>query len=322
MRYIRSVLTLFITAVMAAGVLCSCSAAGDDERLDVVVVSFSEYDWTRNIAGDNPAGMDITLIMDNGVDPHSFQPSSDDIVDITTCDILIFTGGESEEWVRDALENKVNEDMIIVDLMDVIGDSIREEETKEGMSAEDGEDEEETEYDEHIWLSLRNAAASCEAIEDALSKADPDNESVYSANKDRYISELTALDSEYKKACEEASVTTIIVADRFPFIYLTADYGLDYYAAFPGCSAETQADFETVIFLAGKADELNVPALITTETGNGKIASTIKENCKNSDMPVLILDSIQSVDSKRIENGESYLGIMKNNLEVLKKALG
>jgi zinc transport system substrate-binding protein len=271
------------------------------------------------------------MLLDSGVDLHSYQPSADDILTISNCDVFVYIGGESEKWVDDVLKEANNSDMIVVDLMDVLGESVKEEEVVEGMQEEDEhdhddkdhdhEDEDEKEYDEHIWLSLKNASKCVDSIAEAVSEADPDNSSVYRKNADEYISKINALDAEYQSAVAAAPVKTLLFGDRFPFRYMTDDYGLTYYAAFVGCSAETEASFETITFLADKVDELSLDSVITIEGSDHRIADTVVNSTKKRNQKVISMNSMQSVTSKDIDNGADYISIMEENLGTLKKAL-
>ncbi len=355
----KKYISVFVAAILMAALVCGCaqsapagvsaaeSAAGTDssKSLSIVTTIFPEYDWVKEILGDNPNGAEVTMLLDNGVDLHSFQPTAADIVKISTCDMFVYVGGESDEWVEDALKEATNKDMVVIDLLDVLGDQVKEEEIVEGMEHEheegdeheheEGEDHEEAdeheheheheegeiEYDEHVWLSLSNAESLTKAIKDALVSLDSDNAAVYEANYEAYDQKLKALDEQYKQAVSGAQVKTLLFGDRFPFRYLTDDYGLSYYAAFVGCSAETEASFETVTFLAGKVDELSLKTILTIEKSDQKIANTIKENSTSKDQQILALDSMQSTTSEDVKNGASYLGIMQSNLEVLKTAL-
>ncbi len=302
---------------------CGSETVKSDKKIKIVATIFPEYDWVSNILGDDQADTDVTLLIDNGVDLHSYQPTVDDVVKISTCDIFIYVGGESDKWVCDALKEARNKDMIVIDLMEILGDAAKEEEIKEGMQGEDHNDHEheEVEYDEHVWLSVRNAALFCEKIEEAIETKDPANAAEYRENLAKYEEKLRKLDSEYKTVFENATVKTLLFGDRFPFRYFTDDYGLDYYAAFAGCSAETEASFETVVFLAGKVDELGIKTVFTIEGSEKKIAETIVKNTKTKDRKIASLDSMQSTTLKDIENGVTYLSVMEKNLEVLKKAL-
>ncbi|MCR4595805.1 MAG: metal ABC transporter substrate-binding protein [Lachnospiraceae bacterium] len=342
----KKYITVLVAAVLAACNICGCASSdagqvqkGDDDRLHIVATIFPEYDWVCEVLGDKADGADVTLLLDNGVDLHSFQPTAEDILKIASCDMFIYVGGESDEWVEDALKEASNKDMVVINLLEVLGDNVKSEEIVEGMEHEheDGDHEEEDadhdhdeedhdheheeEPDEHVWLSLRNAAILTDSIADGLAVVDPDNADSYRANADAYKGKLNALDKEYSDAADAGAVHTLLFGDRFPFRYLVDDYGLDYYAAFAGCSAETEASFETVVFLAEKTDELGLGAIMTIEGTDHSIAETIRDNTSGRDQQILTLDSMQSTTKKDAENGTSYLSVMTSNLEVLKEAL-
>ena len=450
------------------GTNVDASSEGSSEgKLQVVTTIFPEYDWVREIVGQGANSVDkraadkveVSMLLDNGVDLHSFQPTAADIAKISTCDVFIYVGGESDAWVDDALKEATNKDMVVIDLLDVLGDEVKEEEVVEGMEAEEEDEEEieaevegksdeksdedsedaeteeitgnttgpqkssedgpsavtdvndrpdesqgpkgessegpegvenaggpnspavtvepgfqdeggleedieeeseietedketeesesagegeadeveeedhedgdghhheegEIEYDEHVWLSLKDAQVLTQSITDSLCAKDPDNADAYKANADAYKEKLAALDSDYQTAVDNGKVDTILFGDRFPFRYMVDDYGINYYAAFVGCSAETEASFETIIFLAGKVDELGLPAICTIEKSDQKIADTVKKNTEGQDQEILTMNSLQSVTSTDVQAGASYLSIMSDNLEVLKKALG
>lgn len=329
---IKRVLTLLITALFSAGCLCACgsqngTAVPDDGKLKIVATIFPEYDWVMNVLGENAEDADVTLLLANGVDLHSFQPTAEDILKISTCDLFIYVGGESDAWVDMALQEATNKEMVVVNLLDVLGDSVKEEEVIEGMQAEEEEHEEEAdaeeepEYDEHVWLSLRNASVLVQGITEALQKADPAHEEDYRNNAAAYVAKLGSLDRDYQTVVDAAPLHTLLFGDRFPFRYLTDDYGLDYYAAFVGCSAETEASFETITFLAHKVDELGLPAVMTIEGDNHRIAETIVETTQSKDAKILTMDSMQSTTAKDIADGATYLSIMEKNLDVMKEAL-
>lgn len=310
-----------LSAVLILFSLCACGGTKTEEsgKIKVVCTVFPIYDWTREIAGDKA---EIIWLTENGTDMHSFQPSAADMVKIAECDILIYIGGESDKWVDETVKQYQNEKRALINLTSLLGDSLKEEEHTEGMQEEHEQGEEETEYDEHIWLSLKNAVLFADTIADSLAEKDPENAEFYKENARNYTEKLNALDGEYQKAVSAAPLKTLLVADRFPFRYLTEDYGLSYYAAFPGCSAETEASFETVAFLSAKVDELGLKFIIKTETAATKIAETVIANTKEKNQQILVLDSMQSVGSKDASNGTTYLSIMEKNLETLKKALG
>lgn len=507
-----AILLALTTSVFAA-------KAKKSDKLKVVTTIFPEYDWAREIIGDKASNVELTLLLGNGVDLHSYQPSIQDIAKISTADIFIYVGGESDGWVKDALKNATNKNMKVINLMETLGDRVKAEEVKEGMQAEDehehhheehnhsavihaddikdrnlaefngewkslyshlmadeleeyvehqaeekgksekemkaeiaakwncgvkkvnvkgnkitlvydngktvtgkysysgyavkkndaGEitnvrykfeskdknvptfvmfndhgyapassvahfhfyfgnngfeefmdskvnsyfvasklsahecedlllghnhseaeehhhhhhhgEEDEVEYDEHVWLSLRFAKVLSAAIANALCEKDPANAASYKANISAYTAKLDALDAKYAAAVKAGSKKTILFGDRFPFRYLVDDYGLDYFAAFVGCSAETEASFETVIFLSKKVDELGLNSVLKIESGDGKIARTIVQNTKKKNAKVLTMDSIQSTTQKQANAGTTYLSIMEGNLKVLEEAL-
>ena len=503
----KKITALLLALMMLAGVLAGCGKpkdAGKAGKLKVVTTIFPEYDWVRAILGDKAENAEITMLLDNGVDLHSYQPTADDIVRISDCDLFVYVGGESDGWVENALQNAANRNMKVINLLEVLGDSVKTEETVEGMQetehahdhskevstfedhevqdrslsdwagswqsaypfaldgtlddafaamAEEGEmtaDEYKTYYqngyktditnidiegdhiaftyedgkkvgsdykyigyyiqnwstgtkaamyrfeavdrtsgapvciefndhmiesaapehfhirmsnesfdaivdpekswptffpadmtgedlcehmeghghdhgeekDEHVWLSLKNAKTLVGAIADALQELDPDNKDTYAANASAYIEKLSALDGAYQSAVDGAARKTVLFGDRFPFRYLVDDYGLRYYAAFVGCSAESEASFETVSFLAKKVDELKLPCVLTIEGKNHKLAETIVQSTAGKNQKVLTMDSMQSMTSKDAANGATYLSVMEQNLSVLKEALG
>ena len=509
----KKIFTIFLALTMVVGLLAGCGkknavekGESDSNKLSVVTTIFPEYDWVREILGDKAESTDLTMLLNSGVDLHSYQPTADDIVKISDCDLFIYVGGESDKWVDDALKEATNKDMKVIDLLEVLGDSVKTEETVEGMQetehahdhskevstfedhevqdrslsdwagswqsaypfaldgtlddafaamAEEGEmtaDEYKTYYqngyktditnidiagdhiaftyedgekvgsdykyigyyiqnwstgtkaamyrfeavdrtsgapiyiefndhmiesaahahfhirmsnesfdaivdpekswptffpadmtgedlcehmeghghdhdheeeaDEHVWLSLKNAKTLVAAIADALQELDPDNKDTYTANASAYIEKLSALDGAYQSAVDGAARKTVLFGDRFPFRYLVDDYGLHYYAAFAGCSAESEASFETVSFLAKKVDELGLPCVLTIEGKNHKIAETIVENTAEKNQKMLTMDSMQSTTSEDVANGTTYLSVMEQNLSMLKEALG
>ena len=502
----KKYISILLAAVMAVGCLAGCSQKNsneqadntDDGKLKVVTTIFPEYDWVKEIAGDEISNIDLTMLLDNGVDLHSYQPTSEDILKISDCDLFVYVGGESDSWVDDALKNATNKDMQVINLLDVLKDSIKTEESMPGMQAEEGHnhgyahfedsdvqdrtlsdwdgdwqsvypylqdgvldevmekkaesgektaeeykeyyengyktdvsqitidaenntmcfvkngvaskatyeykgyqiydyesgsrgvryffeatsgdadapkyvqfsdhgiapgkaehfhiyagndgfdalseemenwptyypadmsgkeiaedmlEHEEKEYDEHVWLSLKNAQTLCKAIAEALETADPEHKDVYAANVDSYLEKLSSLDGQYQDAVANGSQKTLLFGDRFPFRYMVDDYGLKYYAAFAGCSAESEASFETISFLAKKVDELGLKNIMTIENSDQKIAKTIRDNTKDKNQEILSLDSMQSTTSEDVKNGTTYLSVMESNLDVLKKAM-
>lgn len=304
--------TLALLLALTMLLLAACSAApAQREKPQIVTTIFPIYDWTRQLLGDRAEAVDLVLLLDDGVDIHSFQPSVADLLLLTDCDLLIYVGGESDAWIDEALRDNPNPKRSVLRLMDVLGERALQEELVEGM---EGEAEETP--DEHVWLSLKNARLFCTAISDMLRKMDGEHARSYEAAFAVYDAKLELLDADYRAAVETAAHHTLLVADRFPFRYLTEDYGLDYYAAFTGCSADTEASFATVIFLADKLNELGLKHICQIETSDGRLADTVKRTAEREDLGILTLHSMQGAVGE-----ESYLSLMAKNLDVLKEAL-
>ena len=308
-------------SLVATSAGCAQKTATGSAGIQVVCATAPLYDWTRQIT-KGTTSTEQKLIIGKGTDLHSFQPSAADIIAIKNADVLIYVGGESDGWIRDALKETLNKNQKVVCLMDILKDSIVEEEVVEGMQGEDEHDhedhdhEEGPEYDEHVWMSLRLAAKSCKAIEEAIASVAKADASKFKANLDEYLSKLDALDKQYEEMVKGARLDTMVVADRYPFRYLAEDYKLNYSAAFVGCSAETEASFETVKFLADKIKALDSKTILTIENSDGKIAKTIIETSGKTDVKIEALDSMQSCGDEL-----DYLSVMTGNLEKLKAAL-
>jgi len=347
----------------------------EGNRLSIVSTVFPQYDWIREILGENADNMDLTLLIASTVDLHSFQPSVSDLVKISTADLFIYVGGDSDDWVEAALRQSTNPNQVVINLVEVLGDGAKIEEIIEGMqhdhdACEDEDDCDDDDHDhghghshghshshdhshddddcdddvcedddhdhddhdhddghnhgeidEHVWLSLRNAVIFSNEIASVLSRLDPVKADLYTSNLASYVDRLLSLDEEYATVLDNVNTRTLLFADRFPFRYLVDDYGLDYYAAFTGCSAETEASFSTIIFLAGKLDELGLNSVMVTESGNLAIAETVISNTASRNQQILVLDSMQSVTTADVQNGVTFLSIMESNLNILKDAL-
>ena len=319
-------ISAMLCAAVLAGSLCGCASVNEAENSDtvqIVATIFPVYDWVREIVGPDTPGIEVSLLLDSRVDMHSYQPTAEDMLKLSTCDLFLYVGGESDEWVQDALAGIRNPDLVTVNLLDALGDAAKTEEAVEGMQTDENSmDADEVEYDEHIWLSVRNAEVLCQYIADRLDEISPAHKANFDLNTRSYIRELNALDVKYRDAVAVAKTKTVLFGDRFPFRYLMDDYGLDYYAAFSGCSAETEASFETVVFLADKVDELGLTSVLTLEGSDSKIARTIVDNTRAKDAAILTMDSMQSTSLTDVRNGASYLAAMNRNLDALKAALG
>lgn len=298
-----------------------CQNKTKSDKLSVVCTVFPLYDWTSQIVGECDK-IEVSYLAHNGEDMHSFQPGAEDMIKISDADVVVYIGGESEEWLREYLENNPNPERTEVCLFDCVGQNgiLCEEEACLGDADEsEEEDEEETEYDEHIYMSITLAESAAKEICDALIDADIDDTNIFKTNFMKYSKELDALDNEYKNACQGAN-KTMIIADRFPFLYLFKEYNLQSCAAFKGCSAETEADFATVTTLAGLYDESGMDGVFVTESSDKRLAQTVIDNSVKGSGEIYVLNSMQSVSSKDIEAGASYIGYMKSNLEVIVNA--
>ena len=324
---------LLVTGVSGCGSSKNDTAKKSEARgsgwppLQKETTIFPEYSWTKELLGSQEKDTELTLLTKKGADMHSYQPSAEDILHIANCDLFIYVGGESDKWVDKALQEGGNPKRKVISLMRLMGNRAKVEEEVEGMKEHDKdkhdgkEHHEQPEYDEHVWLSLKNADLICKAIAEELAALDSKNAETYRANYAAYSKKLAALDAKYKEAVTKTPVKAVLFGDRFPFRYLTDDYGLKYYAAFNGCSAETEASFATVAFLAKKTDELKLPAVLTIEGRQHKLAQTIVDNTKAKNQKVLTLNSMQATTEEEIKKGITYLTVMEQNLKVLQEAL-
>ncbi len=314
----------------------NASASADTKKIKIVTTIYPEYDWVNNIIKGKEDKFDVSILMTSGIDLHNFQPTAKDILDIGTADLFIYVGGESDKWADGAIRQAVNKDLKAINLMELLKDKVKVEELKEGMEEEEhhhdeeegeeheGEEEhheEEIEYDEHVWLSLENAMIVCAHLTNEILALDYDNANVYENNLTTYLAELNKLNDEYKNVVSSAKRKVLLFGDRFPFRYMVDDYGIDYFAAFKGCAAETEASFKTIKFLADKLGEENLPYVMKIERSDEKIARAVIENSSKKDAKIETMYSIQAVSSDEMKKGETYLSYMKKNLEVLKKVL-
>ena len=309
-----------ITGVLAAFMLAGCAPKQQQNttKLKIVATTFPQYDWIREIIGKDNTNVDLQLLMKNGGDLHSYQPTAGDIANIADANLFVYVGGESDEWVDDALKEKTNKDMKVVNMMQTLGDDIDEEEEGLEKESEDHDhDHEEIEYDEHVWLSLKRAQKIVKAIADELGELDSTNAKKYQENAEAYIAKLAALDKSYESTVNTVKNKTWIFADRMPFHYLAKDYGITTYAAFNGCSTETNASFNTIVSLAKYADELGIKHIMTIEGSDKKLAKAVIENTTDKNQDILTLNSLQSVSQSDIDKGLTYYGAMEENLKVL-----
>ncbi len=315
-----------IKASVGAFLLCalclpfSLLFTGCGERApDIVVTGYAQYDWTAQVLGENPGGFSIKYLLDSGVDLHSYSPSVADIASIGSCKLFIYTDSDAERWVGNALANSKNENRESLNLM-----SLLSKDEKLALDEESGHVHDENcdhEYDEHIWLSLKLAQKFVPVIADRLGSIDPENKELYQANAAAYIQKLADLDGEYQAAVDRAARTEILFADRYPFRYLANDYGLTVYAAFDGCSAETEASIATIGSLIGTLNELNLPVILVLEGSDQKLAQTLKRDSNAKNQQIVGMNSLQSVTKAGIDGGVAYLSVMEQNLTALRAAL-
>lgn len=281
----------------------------------IVVTTFPFYDITKEIIGRDNEDIELILLEDSGIDMHSFNPSAKDFDDIATADLFIYGGGESDEWVEKGINAGVIDKNKSLNILDELRD-----ENLLLIEDDDEHHEEETEHheeDEHVWLSIINAKFIANIISNKVSAIDD-----FSQNAADFIYNLDSLDEEYKKTFDIDGGKVIVLADRNPFKYLFNDYGIKYFAAFGGCSAESEASFEKIAGLSKEIDNYKLRYVFKLEGNKDKLAKAVIDNTKTKDMKILSIDSMQSINQNDIKNGVNYIGIMEKNLEVFKEAVG
>lgn len=321
-KFLSFALSLFIIFTTAFS-LASCSSdkgsvKKDSSKISVVTTIFPYYDFTRSIAGDKA---DIKLLLSPGSEPHSYEPSPSDIVAIENCDIFIYNGGESDEWVESVLESIDNKNMKVMRMMDYV-DLLYEQSVDHNEHNHEHEEHTEhehgKEYDEHIWTSIRNAEKLTDAICDELSACDLANKEIYAKNTDIYLSKLQTLDSEISEIVSNAKRKTVVFGDRFPFLYFVTDYSLEYECAFPGCSSETEPSISTVTHMIDFTRNNQVLVVFYLEFSNGKVAKLISED---SGAKTMRFSSCHNVTKYEFADGASYISLMEQNANALKEAL-
>lgn len=304
---------------------CSNTKASDEEgnknKKEIICTTFPQYDWVREILGEDNKTFSLRLLGEDGGDLHNYQPTTGDMIQISNCDLFISVGGESDAWVEDAVKESVNKNQKFLKLMDLLGERLKEEEHVEGMEEGHEEAHEETEYDEHVWLSLSNTQIMVKEIADVIAALDKNNAEQYHKNAETYCNQLEDLSNRYKETVSESDNKVLLFGDRFPFRYLVEDYGISYYAAFDGCSTETEASFETVAFLSEKIKEYHLSSVLVLENSDRKIADAIIANTDTKDQRILELNSLQSITKEEIDQGRTYISTMEENLEIIKQAL-
>lgn len=310
-------ISLTVAVVILCTFLCSLAGCGTEENnvdgIKIVCSVFPQYDICRVIVGGDE---NVVLLQKNGTDMHSYEPTSKDILEIAKCDLLVYTGGSSDGWVERVVKASQNEKMKAVSLFEYC--TLIPEET-EGISEgeHDNHDHnhgEEIIYDEHVWMSISNVKKIATGLTDEICRIDPENEKKYRENCKNYIVQLEMLDEDFREVCADERM---VVADRFPFLYFAKEYDIDYCAAFPGCSSESEASFETVLKLIDKTKQYGLRYIFKTDDSTGDVARAVAES---TGAEVKTLYSCQSITDEQLKNGESYLSLMRANLEVLKMA--
>lgn len=309
MKKIITILIMFILLITITG----CNMTKDDNKLTILATNFPCYDFARAITKD-VSNTSVEMLLKPGTEAHDYEPTPKDIIKISKSDVFIYVGGESDEWVNDLLDSIDTKKVKVIKLMDLV-DPI-EEELVEGMQSD--EDVTDKEYDEHVWTNPINVIKIIESLNDAISSLDSDNSYIYENNTNTYKIKLENIDNEIKNIVNNSSRKELVFADRFPFRYFTEEYGLNYYAAFPGCSSETEASAKTISFLINKVKEDNIPAVLTIEFSNKKIAKAIS---KETGAKILELNSAHNISVENFESGKTYIDIMNENINVLKQAL-
>jgi len=324
----RSLALILCVFMLIPIIFCSCSQKDDSGKIKILCTLFPQYDWVRNIVGDSE-NIEVSLLIHNGADPHSYQPTASDILKISNCDMLVLTGGDSDTWIKDALEKADDPDILKIALTDIPSMTLHDISSSSGEHSHGSEKAHGHEghshgtLDEHVWLSLKNAIAATMHLSDVICRLDKENEGKYIKNTSDYVTKLSALDLEFRSTVSavEEDKRFMIFADRFPFIYLLEDYGIGYQAAFDGCSADVDAGFDTVATLICEVNEHNVQCIAVTESSDKSLANTVATSADRDGIQVITMRSMQSVTRKSIDEGITYLSEMRANLEQIKLAL-
>ena len=345
MKKLNKVVVLLVVAIFCMAALIACAQkaksaekAGNqtensqqgteqkksvDGKINVVATIFPEYDFLRQIGGNH---LNLTMLLTPGAESHSFEPTPQDIKEVTNSNLFVYVGGDSDAWVDSILDSVDTKKTTIVTLMDCV--TLKEEEVAEGMTPEK-EDEAETEsgteggakapeYDEHVWTSPKNAVLIVQKLCDNLCKIDPSNAPDYKQNTKNYVAKLNELDGQFQNIVDHAQRKEIVVGDRFPFRYFVDAYGLTYHAAFPGCSTDTEANAATIAFLTDKVKKDKIPIVFHIELSNEKVCDSI---CEATGAKSELLNAVHNVSKKDFEAGITYIDLMEHNVDVLKEAL-
>lgn len=313
---IKRIIALVLCAVALLGVLTACGSK--NEKLTVICTVFPVYDWVRSVVGENE-NIDVRLLVSDGADLHSFQPTAKDAIAIKTADLVVRVGGNDDSFVNELVKDSMGIDLR---LSEISGVTLRHTSVSSDDRHEDGEEHSHHHAtDEHIWLSLKNAIVCIDEIRRSMSTIDPEGSDNYEKNAADYIEKLRSLDMAYEKAIDSVDEPRMVFADRFPFVYMTEDYGIAYEAAFEGCTTDAEAGFDTVIRLAAKTEKWGLSCVFVTECSDGRLPASVSEAVTGKEIEIAVLNSMQSVTSKDIASGQTYIGIMESNLSVLERYL-
>jgi len=313
----KRICALCLCVVTLVSIFSGC-VKKENEKITVLCTIFPIYDWVRNVVGEK-GNVEVKLLVSGGADLHSFQPTAKDAIAIRTADIVVRVGGADDAFVGELTEKGRGVDLRLMEAEGMVLHCVSSSSGHEHEHSHDHGHGHTT--DEHIWLSVENAKASCRAICGALSELDTEGAEEYLENTEKYAEKLTALDAKYRAAVLGSGIPRLVVADRFPFVYMTEDYGIEYEAAFEGCTTDAEAGFDTVLRLASRVDEWKVGCLLVTESSDRRLADTVAEHTSAGALRILTLDSMQSVTEEDISLGVSYIEIMENNLAVLSEAI-
>lgn len=312
----KIVAALVVIAFAAVGTFFALSRGSKNvDKISIITSNFPAFDFARAVAGDKA---EIKMLVKPGTETHDFEPTPQDIIDVKSSDLFIYTGGESDAWIEDILGDLEGSNTKLFRMMDAV--TVVEEELVEGMEHEEEHepDDHEPEYDEHVWTSLKNAAKIITGLKDELNKISPENEALFETNAENYLARLAAIDQGFRSVVANGARTTLVFGDRFPLRYFVDDYDLDYFAAFPGCSEQTEASSKTIAFLIDKIKSEGIPVVFKIEMSSGEIASTI---AAETNAKVLIFHSAHNISADDFKAGVTYAEIMKRNVEALKEAL-
>lgn len=320
----KKAISVIVAGLLILGSLTGCSTeeSVSNDKLKIVTTIFPTYDWAKGVLGDKIDDYEVTFLTDSGLELHSYTPSVEDIRKIVEADLFIYVGAQSDLWVDHTLEQVTNENQIRLNLVEIVEGELRAKEIKEGMQVVEDDCCEDDYFDEHVWMSIKNAMMISEQIQNALSEIDPENADIYETNGSEYIEKLGELDGVFRESLAGKDARAVVFPDRFPFLYLFADYDLEYYAAFASCSAESEVSFQTLTYLTQKLNELDSDYVLNVDRTNHDIAQSVISNSKNKNQEILYMSAMENVTEGDVNDGLTYISVMEKNLETLLVALG